>query len=885
MKIKCLVVFAIMLNVNALWAKPRPVVQVGHSGQVNSVSYSPKGRFLASGSDDHTVKIWEVERSYVFWTTPRDRLLRTLYGHTDAINSVSYAPNGKQVASGSDDKTIKIWEVESGRLLKTLHGHTDDVNSVKFSPDSKTLASGSSDKTVKIWEAASGRLLKTLRGHNEGVKRVNYSPDGKQIASGTTSEIKGKQIIKIWDVGSGRLIKTLKDPLFLTDQNRIFYYSSNKVSYSPDGRQLATFNKGSTIGIIKNEEVSKRFSSIKKTARSRFYSVSYSPSGKTLAAGSSGSIQIFDVNSGDLLKVLGNNYEVSHGKNLNFIRHYYDVVNSKSFSYSPDSKKLASSLADKTVTIWDMESGRLIKTMTGKPSSLWSSSHSPNARKMALKSKHSTVKIVDVDSGEEAANMFFFKDSAYSFQKNSEWVTLTKEGYYVASSGGEKFINIVDGMKVWTVEEYGDEFNRPDLVKAALQQRLPSQVVASQQPSPPKESLPSQVVASQQPSPPQESEPWTPFIAQSIAQGKTKVVSPEELKKIIGSYPVDTTPPQIVLLSNKIRGPIKQLVHHVNTSHYHLQGQAIDESGISSVSVNGGSVRFNKKGRFFSQLSLSPGINEFRIVATDNYSNQAAKTFVINYNDRPPFGHYYALVIGINDYKHFTDYSTLKDLDTPENDAREIARILRQDYRFRVRLLLGQEATYHGILQAIEQITLRDVQRGDHLLIYYAGHGEKKAGRAYWLPVDAQRRSSSKWISADKVTGFINRSAANNILLVSDSCYSGLMAHSLADNRKFRGIPRQKYLRTMLGKRSRILITSGGDTPVADFGGRGHSVFAQAFIDALKAKRFEPFIAYDLFRYIQERVIEEFGDEQVPAIYDIRNAGHKGGDFVFQMHR
>jgi|GEM_PF-3434755 len=169
-----------------------------HKDSVNSVSFSPDGKLLASGSSDHTIKLWEVATG---------KLLKTLEGHKGSVYSVSFSPDGKLLASGSYDKTIKLWEVASGKLLKTLEGHKGLVKSVSFSPDGKLLASGSGDNTIKLWEVASGKLLKTLEGHKNYVISVSFSPDGKLLASGSWDHT-----IKLWDVASGKLLSSFFDP-------------------------------------------------------------------------------------------------------------------------------------------------------------------------------------------------------------------------------------------------------------------------------------------------------------------------------------------------------------------------------------------------------------------------------------------------------------------------------------------------------------------------------------------------------------------------------------------------------------------------------------------------------------------------------------------------
>ena len=128
---------------------------------------------------------------YLNW----DYSLKTLTGHSKYVYSVAASPDGKYLASGSYDKTLIIWDAKSGEKLQTLEGHSIFVKSVSWSPDGKYLASGSSDETVIIWDAKSGQRLKTLEGHSYYVYSVCWSPDGKYLASGSWDKT-----IKIWGV-------------------------------------------------------------------------------------------------------------------------------------------------------------------------------------------------------------------------------------------------------------------------------------------------------------------------------------------------------------------------------------------------------------------------------------------------------------------------------------------------------------------------------------------------------------------------------------------------------------------------------------------------------------------------------------------------------------
>ena len=125
----------------------------------------------------------------------RSPLVRTLEGHSNVVRSVAFSPNGKLIASGSFDRTIKVWEAVTGEVRHTLKGHSDVVLSVAFSIAGDLIASGSFDKTIKVWRAVTGELDHTLNGHSRRVRSVAFSPAGNRIASGS-----GDKTIKTWDI-------------------------------------------------------------------------------------------------------------------------------------------------------------------------------------------------------------------------------------------------------------------------------------------------------------------------------------------------------------------------------------------------------------------------------------------------------------------------------------------------------------------------------------------------------------------------------------------------------------------------------------------------------------------------------------------------------------
>jgi serine/threonine protein kinase len=300
-----------------VWRYALKQTLTGHTQIVESVAFSPDGKTLASGSGDGTIKLWDAQTGGLKQTLTEQS--------AGKVYSIVFSPDGMRLASGGSDKTLKLWDTQTGSLQHIWTGHIESILSVAFSPTGKTLASGSFDKTIKIWDVQTGALLQTLTSaHPDGVRAVAFSSDGR-LASGDFDDT-----IKLWDPSGASFRPEART---IPGHNNLV----TSVAFSPDGNTLAS---GSFDLTVKLWDV--QSGSLKRTltvTRDLVRAVAISADGTTLAsAGDDQKIRIWDLNTGALRQTLeGHSNQVT------------------SVAFSPDGKTLVTGSADKTVILWRAE--------------------------------------------------------------------------------------------------------------------------------------------------------------------------------------------------------------------------------------------------------------------------------------------------------------------------------------------------------------------------------------------------------------------------------------------------------------------------------------------------------------------------------------------------
>jgi WD40 repeat protein/energy-coupling factor transporter ATP-binding protein EcfA2 len=323
----------------------------GYSG--GNISFSPDGKMIASASEDKTVKLWSIE----------GRELHTFKGHSSKVTSVSFSPDGKTIASASEDKTVKLWSIE-GTQLHSLKGHSGAVTSVSFSPDGKTIASASSDGSVKLW-SIEGTELHTLKEQSGGVTSVCFSPDGKTITF-----VSGDGTVTGWSIES-------REFLPLPEGKEWEDYLLISVSFSPDGKTIAFASEDKTVKLWSEDRSLFRDQSITIWRKDKG---NYTES-KGLSTGPG------------FFKSIGGSRETKYFKLVDLKGHSGAVT---SVSFSPNGKTIASASKDKTVKLWSIE-GRELQTLKGHSGSVTSVSFSPDGKTIASASSDGTIIVWNFD--------------------------------------------------------------------------------------------------------------------------------------------------------------------------------------------------------------------------------------------------------------------------------------------------------------------------------------------------------------------------------------------------------------------------------------------------------------------------------------------------------
>jgi WD40 repeat protein len=423
------------------------VLQGGEHGFTH-IDFSADGRWLAAGSYDKTVWLWDIEEQ---------KCVRHLTGHEATVTAVRFSPDGKLVISGGEDDTVRVWEAETGRELAVLEGHTDDVSEVAISPDGHLAASSSHDNTIRLWRLPNGEEHKTIPVNSVWVRCVAFSPDGATLAYGAST---GTHTVNLFDLASGRERLLLKgheanvlDLAFSADGTRLASAASDRsvrvwsltggivpadfaagegvqvlgVAFSPDGRTLATGSTAPDSKVRVYDFPSGRLRHTFTGHAGHVASLGFAADGRTLFSSDGVTLKSWDTISG---QEAPSRFEHSVG-----------VVG---VGASPDGGEIVTLGADNILRFWNVHSGKLVATQsapeqTGGFTIAWA----PERTLFARVDDDGAIRIRNVHTSEELAVLRGEHGTVYS-------MVLSGDARLLAVYGETDLIlwNVTDGRQI-----------------------------------------------------------------------------------------------------------------------------------------------------------------------------------------------------------------------------------------------------------------------------------------------------------------------------------------------------------------------------------------------------------------------------------------------------
>ncbi|KAJ5370787.1 uncharacterized protein N7496_006879 [Penicillium cataractarum] len=370
----------------------------GHSDGVSSLVFYPdnNGRFLVSGSYDKTVRLWDTVTGEMKWCHN---------DHSDGVTAVAVYPNSRLFASTSFDRTVMLRDMTTGAILQPpLTGHSRSIFCLAFSADGKLLASGSRDKTIRLWDSTSGAWQRTLLGHSDLVYSVAFSPQGL-LASGSED-----RTARLWDPATGALLQCFA--------SRIELDAVYGVTFSPDGRLLVTGSGDRTVKVRDTAMGTLKHTFKSHSALAR--SVAFSPDGHTLASGSlDHTVRLWDLST--------HSSQQSDDGHSDWV---WTIV------FSPDKQILASASWDHTVKLWDPISGHLQRTLKGHSDAVLAIAFTSDGQYLASGSRDESIKIWDITTGSLQLTLIGHMDPIYC-------VTFAPISRLLASGSSD------DTVKIW----------------------------------------------------------------------------------------------------------------------------------------------------------------------------------------------------------------------------------------------------------------------------------------------------------------------------------------------------------------------------------------------------------------------------------------------------
>jgi len=755
--------------------------------EINQAVFSANGKQLLIACDNNLVLIWDIAKNkkvgeLTGFLNQRDKggLTYDPNSYWDSYiakylrykNDILLSRDNKTLLKGKFGSKVKRWDVASGKTEMEYVGHEKAAVCYQYSRDGKKLLTGGGDGKIIIWNAESGDTIMTIPSYQEPVFDIRFNSDETQILSCSWDAS-----VKIHDATTGL---------------RLFYHDSKngsayKAQFSRNDLYIVTADLPTGLRMMEIDTQTTIREFIGHTATVSV--IEPTQDGKKLLSASwDGTMRLWDIATG----LTDKKYTGHTGEIFTAI-------------FSQDETSIYSGGTDRVIRQWDVATGKVIATFAGHQSEVTSLQLTIDEKMLISHSVDGATKFWNLTTGKE-----FFEHIHFG---ENEWMVKNPEGYFNGTQEARQYIHFVDGLKTYSVDQFFNEFYRPDLLPKIFQNRGSSDNYKG-------------------------------------IQGKLNSSPPPGIR--VATVPgADATQAEVLIKMTDMGGGIETVKLFHNGKNIPL-----DKQTLKLPSRKGESTTYRHT------INLIGGTNIITASASNREKIESDPQSIEVVSDRAGKSSVcYVLAVGINQYKN-----PKMTLNYARPDAESFGKVLDEKgtlfKNIELHSLYDADATKENILKKLEELAGK-VHQEDVFIFYYAGHGSMVDNQFFFIPTGSSRLYDLSSLQKDAIEASVLQERLRNIkalkqLIVMDACQSGASVELLAT----RGAAEEKAIAQLSRSAGiHVMASAGSEQFATEFAELGHGLFTYLLIKALNgdadgAPKDGKVTIYELKSYLDDQVPE-----------------------------